>query len=323
MTAQKRKDCDTVREGALSPAFALDGAAVEKENFAVWHGEAARAGELALLAACRAGKQLGITWKKDSGGDLIALRQQALALLGEARAPSPLLRTQQILERIAFCRALHDTHPDVLAEDFSPSAHTVTAQANTQSTVATLQGPLFGDALIAFDAILPKAAPLFCQSFSEIGEAVSSGRAAFAILPLEDTVEGKLFRLYELIEHLELRMACTVDVPGREASKSVRFALLYKTDAPKAQPVGEQILECTLFEDDPRSLGELLAAAEAFGFLTRRIDSLPHSWHEDAFVKHIIFKSKGEELGALMLYLTLFMPRAAVTAHYINLTVKE
>ena len=110
----------------------------------------------------------------------------------------------------------------------------------------------FEAAVTVFSTALPKAQALPCHSFVEILEEVAGGRASFGILPIEDSAQGRLFRIYEQCESFELHIACTTDIKD-ENGKTVRMALLYKGDTPPIQrPLGERTLECLLYGDEGR-----------------------------------------------------------------------
>ncbi|MBQ9801896.1 MAG: hypothetical protein IJW51_02355 [Clostridia bacterium] len=287
------------------------------DNLAHWQCDIDRAQELSLLQIKDALHRHLAHTKADGTPDAADLRQFAADLCPLEPDAEPLHHAQQVSRRLAFCRALCALHPDFKGEEASAP----TTKAPIQSpTVAKLSNPTFEEALLRFSPLVPRATALICHSFGEILEAVSAGKAPFGLIPLEDSAEGKLFRFYEQIEQQELQIVATVDIPTANEGRQVRIALLHKQalDAPHAP--GEQILECRLFEDRTTSLLDLLTIAKSEGLSLRRIDSLPVTYRDDGFFKHLVWEAGQRDLNVFLAYLALFMPRTAVTAHYIHLS---
>lgn len=278
---------------------ALDAA---RNNLALWHEEIARCEELSLLQA-------------ESAAYL--LHEHTVEALQESQAPShsEAVRVTKLGERVAICR--------FLAQKSQETARKQPTVPNTQAPrVAMLNGPAFAEAMKAFRTVLPSAEPHICHSFADILEEVAGSRVHFGILPIEDSTQGKLFRIYEECERLELHIAYTADQKD-EDGKTVRMALLYKNAVPDAPPPeGERTLECLLF-DDAYALSDLLTVAKALGVTLRRVDSLPLSYREDGFVQHAVLHGGRNETKSLLTYLALFMPHTTVTADYINIKAKE
>ena len=285
------------------------------KNLSLWHEAMLPPHELSLLEITAAAKALaaeGVVAARDMG----ALRAMISELLGEEDS-SPLMHTQNLCERIACCRALYEAAPTLFGEEVPTLGNQ--AAAKDKNAVAMLNSPIFTAALSRFQIALQGASPLFCQGFTHICEEIFSGNAAFGILPLEDSVEGKLFRLYEQIEQFELHIAYTTDVTVEADGKTVRAALLCKSEPPRKVPNGTHTLECLVYEETAHSLADFLTVASTLGLALRRVDSLPSSYLEDRFAKHVVLCADRQEIELFAAYLTLFMPRTVITAEYINI----
>ena len=286
-----------------------------RENLAAWHGDMQLGGELSLLQIEAIAEEM-----RRKAADVEGCRHMAQALLGGELSPSHTTRAQQLAERFALCRKLADL-PFSIADQEQPSQKAQPSHSE-ECSIAILSSPIFSAAVTAFSPAVPGAQPFVRHSFTEICEAVAAGRARFGILPLEDTAEGKLFRLYEQIERYELHIACTADIK-EDGNKTVRMALLYKSEPPSIIPEGERVLECLLFGESEHALTDLLTAACAFGLSLRRVDSQPLSYKEDSFVQHLVLPDRHGNVHAFLTYLSLFMPRTAITADYINIKTRE
>lgn len=287
-----------------------DALSAAQQNLALWHTDIARLSELSSLQI--EGMMQSVSAPVQ---DVVALRE-GTKKLSAVTTEAPILQTQQLFERIALCRALPKSTLELLFDATRP--HTATGtQAPTPARVAVLGSPLFQTAKEAFTPALPISDPLLCGGFADICERVAAGDAAFGILPLEDSVEGKLFRIYEALEQFDLHVAYTKDL--QTGGKTVRMALLYKAYPPTVTLSGTRTVECVLYEEGDASLCQFLTVASALGLTLRRIDSLSVSYREDGFAKHAVLQATDE--GALLLaaYITPFMPRTMIVADYIHI----
>ena len=286
-----------------------------KGNLSAWHDELSVLRELSVLQIESVAKKFAANTT-----DIEGCRNLAVKLLDKELSPHPAERAQQLSERLTLCRRLAAL-PLTLNEG-DTAMQDRQASSDKAVNVAILNSPIFSTAIAAFSAVLPNTEPLFCRSFSDICEEVATGRAAFGILPLEDSAEGKLFRLYEQIERFELHIACTADIT-EPSGKTVRIALLYKSEPPSVTPCGERILECLLYAENACTLTDLITVAAAFDLSLRRIDSLPLSYREDDFMQHLVFRTVKNEIKGFLIYLSLFLPRVSITADYINIKAQE
>lgn len=285
-----------------------------RENSEVWHAEMDRSGELSTLQIAEV---MPILFENAHTPvqDITALRAGIKRLIVE-QTGTPLLQAQQFLEQIALCRALPKSTLTLLFEATSPHA-AVTVQAAPPLRVAILSSPLFYTAKEAFAPVLSVGEPLLCSGFADICERVAAGDAAFGILPIEDSVEGKLFRIYEELEQFDLHIAYTKDLST--GSKTVRMALLYKAYPPTLAASGTRTIECVLYEEGDASLCQFLTVTSALGLTLRRIDSLSVSYREDGFAKHAVLQADDESALLLAAYIALFMPRTMIVADYIHM----
>lgn len=298
-------------------AIALTNAAQDtvRDNLASWHSDMQLGGELSLLQIESVAEEM-----RKGATDIEGCRRMAQALLGKELSPSHAARAQQLTERFALCRRLSDLPLNAIDQDLpTPQAQ---PSLGEDCGIAILNSPIFSAAIACFSPAVPGAHPIVRRSFTDICAEVAAGRVRFGILPLEDTAEGKLFRLYEQIERYELHIACTADI-REDGNKTVRMALLYKSEPPSKIPEGERVLECLLFGENEHALTDLLTAANTFGLSLRRVDSQPLSYKEDSFVQHLVLCDRHGTVNAFLTYLALFMPRTAITADYINIKTRE
>lgn len=286
-----------------------------RENFAVWHGELSDIHDLAL---CQARAMAPLLAEHEQDGSIGALRLAALRALATEDKPSALLAVQGVAERLAFCEALLSARPTLEEELLLTSAEEPPSHPKEGvPLVATLRSTVAAEARTRLQGVLGHTEAVYCNSFTELCEALARESTDFALLPLEDTAEGLLRRSYDLIERYELHIACTTEVSTPDGGLS-RIALLYRT-APPALPENgcDSLLECRTTATEGEALTELLTVASACALTLRRIDT--HATEDgEGMYRHLIFSaSERERLFAA--YLALFMPRTVITAKYLHL----
>ena len=158
-----------------------------KDNLALWHGEITRSEELSCLQAQSAAHAM-----LKAGADSDSLPSDLRRLWGEEASATPAVRAAQVSERLALCRELRKIYRRVVELQKK-----TTETSEVPLCIAILGGPAFETAVTVFSTVLPEAQALPCHSFAEILEDVAGGRAAFGILPIEDSAQGRLFRIYE------------------------------------------------------------------------------------------------------------------------------
>ncbi len=279
---------------------------VVADNRQLWHTTATEAGELCLLQA----RRLGSTDAKNNSNTLTM--QQLLAPIDTEH---PLSRCLSVQEQLAFCQGVLDACPDFLHEE----GQAPLPPSPASPKVVFLDSTFSREALLRFQQTLPHPRPLTAPSFTAVCELLESGAAEFAILPLEDSKEGKFLHLHEQLDHLELRISYTCDIPYPGESRSVTMGLVAKRYLPPQSKLGTRLFSCRLFVEDPRNLTNLLNAAEAAGPVLRRLDSSPAPYGENGIFYELLFSLTPDEQKLFEIYLAIYHPRAHVLGHYFHL----
>ena len=285
--------------------------AAARKNLAVWQEEITTATSLGALQI--KGAVRDFLDAQQAPPDTAALRRLAEVLAGTEGQTAAQCSPEAA---IAFIEA-------VFAFDggFSPDEPPSAGQSLQQGpvTVAYFDSAAFAEATARFSLLAGEVTPLPCQSFTAAAEEVANGKATFALLPIEDATQGRLTRFYEQIDRFELHAAAALDVFDAEGTQ-VRVALVGKSVLTLHQKASVRAVECLLFEESAQSLPLLLQVAAALGLSLRRIDSLPSSYRDGGFFKHLVLEGGEGACRRLRTYLALFMPRTSVTADYIIIT---
>lgn len=287
-------------------------AAQVQQNLDVWQKECDTAQRLSALQIKAAVKE----YFAASGDqpDTSALRRLATLLL--KRPDQEDATYEKDWEALALLDALFETYPDFIPDEQEQESH-IPLPATV--SIAYFDSETFASAAAQFSPLLQNAAALPCQSFSEAEEAVTTGKATLALLPIENSEQGKLVRFYEQIDRFELHVIAALDVLLHTGDTKVRVALVGKSLLALPQRPAANVLECMLYEESKYSLTTLLKTAEAIDLVLWRIDSLPISYRADGFFKHLVFEGSPDACRKLRTYIALFMPRTSITADYILL----
>lgn len=285
-----------------------------KDNLRLWREAAADNRELRLLAVMEAAKA--------SAADLSAERTLDTDLWHSPLSAQPTAdeafhRATVLDEQLAFCRTLLSIIPHFPHEE--ESGDTI-APFPTAPRVATLEGEFFAEALRSFSSVVPHTIPMRADSFSAVLEEVAIGNADLALLPTEDERGGKRLSLIEACDQLELHVNCVADTPSPHGGRPVQFALISRNPAFLLPPMGKQMIECRVFDEDAFALADFLTAAAACGLSLFRIDSLPDPYGDGLFAHHAVLSAENGDPALLEAYMALRLPRSFVTGRYLYLT---
>lgn len=277
---------------------------IAAENLATWQQAAQENRELRMLQAA--------AWGRSSAEALLqGTRKELLLNAGEAEhAPHAL----QIDERVAFCSGVLEILPDYSKE--IPDL----AEVPRAPRVAFLDGFFSREAMRRFERLLPRARAVTASSFTAVCEEVAGDNADFALLPLEDSREGKLLHLFEEIDRFELQITHACDIPYPDEGRTVTVGLLSHRYRPMAHVNGKRMLALSVFEEEPHTLTDLLSVARETGVTLHRVDALPAPYGADGIFYHPVFCTQENSERLLEVYLSLFMPRTRITGRYIHLT---
>lgn len=280
------------------------------DNLTLWRESALENRELRLLQA----EQMGRAAAKEQLWDSEALRALWRTDEGAGSKCIPLHRLTTE-EQVAFCRGYGKRIASPYAEEEPLPPPPAAAR------VAFLDSYFAREALHRFEAILPLPRPVTAPSFVAVCEELANGRADFALLPLSDSREGKLRRLYEEIDRFELHVTHVCDVPYPDEGRTVSMALLTKLyQAPPTKGRCEHLLSLSLFEEDGYSLSDVLHAAQLAGLSLKAVDTLSAPYGENGVFYHPVFRAENESaLQVFEAYLSLFAPRARIVERYAHL----
>ncbi|MBQ8404969.1 MAG: hypothetical protein IJX55_11225, partial [Clostridia bacterium] len=181
--------------------------------------------------------------------------------------------------------------------------------------VSFVRGNQSGRAFEYFAKFVPGVLAEYEEDFKSACEAVANGDSTYAIVPIENSLDGRLNSFYRLIEKYTLFIVLTTEVPSDDYETSTKFALVYKNpDIVKAD--GEEFFEFKLTVSRQSELGNIILAADYFGAEVCKIHSLPLSFggRENSF--DIILGIDGADIAGLFCYLFLEYPHFNTVGFY-------
>ena len=218
--------------------------------------------------------------------------------------------TMDVIEKMELCRriaaSLDMIHP------FSPAMQEDREVLPPDFEKITYVASPYSDTLLkAFRSAL--RAPRYRAeeeiSFLTVCENVYHGNARYAILPIENSTDGKLLSFYSLIDQYELKILYVYDLihPNDESTK---FALLGKSLAyPEKKWLDRSWFEFSIHTDHGNDLAPLLQAASLCHLDVRRVDAIPHKYWERSFVYYVTVQTNHTDFVPYMLFLALEYPQ--------------
>lgn len=181
--------------------------------------------------------------------------------------------------------------------------------------VSFVRGNQSGRAFERFAKYVPGVLAEYEEDFKSACESVANGESTYAIVPIENSLDGRLNSFYRLIEKYVLSIVLTADIPSDDYESSTKFALIYKSlDVIPAS--GTEVFECKITFSRQSEIGNIILAAEYFGAEVVKVHSLPLSsgGRENSF--DIIFDITDADTTGLLCYLFLEYPYFASIGLY-------
>ncbi len=187
--------------------------------------------------------------------------------------------------------------------------------AGQDKKVSFVRGNQSGRAFEYFAKFVPGVLAEYEEDFKSACEAVANGESTYAIVPIENSLDGRLNSFYRLIEKHTLFIVLTTEIPSDDYETSTKFALVYKNpDIIEAE--GKEFFECKLTFSHQSELGNIILAADYFGAEVCKIHSLPLSFGGRENYFDIIFGIDGADIAGLFCYLFLEYPHFSTVGFY-------
>lgn len=220
-------------------------------------------------------------------------------------------------ENIYLCRTVMSYFKDDL---FSiPECFSEKLPVSDQNKIAYLKNSYTDSAYRIFSNNLSNATVTYCPDFTGVCEDVYYNRANLCILPIENSIDGKLASFKNLIRKYELKivLTCSVDTTYNNYTK---FALLKKNIEEitliNSREKSNKFFEFSINLPTPSQLKSILSAAEYFSLILYKIDSMPVSYSEKEYTYDVIFLTDNADIHSFICYMFLEAPQFIPIGYY-------
>ncbi len=171
-------------------------------------------------------------------------------------------------------------------------------------TIAFLDNPASREALAELEKLFDECRGETYYDFSSVCEAVHDQHADMCILPIENSVDGRLTGFYNLISKYELFTVSVCDVMNYDTSVRTRFSLL--SSEPMCYFVSDEICCVMQFElNRQNTLASVVSVAEHFGVYCAGVSSIPEPHVTQDFKGVFNFEGKRQDMSAFLFFLYL------------------
>lgn len=184
----------------------------------------------------------------------------------------------------------------------------------TDRKIAFLRNRQAFRAFEIFAKTLGGVSVLYENNFQSACEAVAAEQAAYAIIPIFSTSDGRLNSFYRMIEKYELNIIHTCDVDSDDGESMTTFALVYKERICLAE--GMPKFECKITFDDLSFVSDIADAAYYYGAKVDSFEPLPMMFSGRAGTFSVVFDLANADIDGLLCYLALEYPQMFVAGIY-------
>ena len=148
-------------------------------------------------------------------------------------AASPLSEISGKLDALCLCKYIAEADGTVYGKKDIVSwlceSEEMPLPTGGDKKVSFVRGNGSGRAFERFAKYVPGVLAEYEEDFRSALEAVANGESTYAIVPIENSLDGRLNSFYRLIEKYVLSIVLTVDIPSDDYESSTKFALVYKS----------------------------------------------------------------------------------------------
>lgn len=160
-----------------------------------------------------------------------------------------------------------------------------------------------------FSNIVSNTKFLYASSFASACEDVINGVSEYAIFPIENSSDGRLFGFYSLLDRFELRICAVTEIEtDDDSTSSILFALVGKTIPKRIRNEDMCDMEFSIARGDSEKLVDFLHAASAFSAALKKIDTVSLEYDHDLYKHYFTFSIPCEKAFAFAIYLSFEYP---------------
>ncbi len=229
-------------------------------------------------------------------------------------------------DKVEFCRVLCNTPHFRFASGVRyliESSAKESVPENAIGRIAYVRNRYNDEAFLKFSSVITRSRAAYSSTFEEACDNVFNGLCEFCILPIENTVSGKLFSFYSLIDRYDLKIVCSCDIDTADKkSGSVRYALIRKNLCDLKSAGNLRYFEFSMANDESVSLSDILAAGKLCSVRLYKTDTIPLPYNDLVFrFYHTFVIGPQAEEDPFIMYLSLEYPQFEPIGLYSDLQV--
>jgi hypothetical protein len=160
------------------------------------------------------------------------------------------------------------------------------------------------EAIEHFSGALIGAKHHYVTSFSIACEEVLSGRCEYAILPVENSSDGRLIGFYSMLDRYDLRICASCELETEERPGRVRYGLVGRKTPDRIPKESVWNLEFSVAEDDGSFPSDVIDVSRLFDAELLRVDSVSVSYDDGMQRYYFTFRVPDRCALAFDLYLS-------------------
>lgn len=180
--------------------------------------------------------------------------------------------------------------------------------------IATTTGKQINEAFKFFATKFENCTPVESDNFFDVCEAVSKGEADYGIIPVSNTIDGRLSAFCSFIEKAQLYIVMTTLVDSSDGENTTEFAMV--SSSMKIDTDGEKCFRIRITLDEYSDLDKIFSCAIFNGAKIQRTDILPQSVAGRENSLDIILDVTSTDLRAIICYLKLNFPQFTTLGIY-------
>lgn len=191
------------------------------------------------------------------------------------------------------------------------------AQPGSHGKISYVRNKYNDVAFENFSLIIRNAKFSYAPSFASACEDVISGACEYAILPIENSSDGRLFGFYSLLDRYELHICAVTSLETNDDdASSIRFALVGRSAPRRIENDALCDFEFSIARENGTRLAELLHAAYEFRATPKKTDTVSLEYDHDLYKHYLTFSVPCEEAYAFALYLSFEYPNYTPIGFY-------
>lgn len=195
--------------------------------------------------------------------------------------------------------------------------------AGAHSKISFVKNKYADSAFEIFSRSVANAKPNYASSFKESCEDVTDGRCEFCILPIANSLDGRLMSFYSLLDRYELKICEIASVEDEDSSQSVFYARIGRSckELNEKQATNQTLIfEFSVLASNAEFISPLLLAAHCSDAKIISINSTPVEYDSSLQRFFFSFYLKASKALPFRLYVSLLSQSYTPIGFYKGLT---